>query len=48
MLEKVLANRAKSYGNFVFFNSGRPYQVIAAAPAAHGIDIGRAYPPFDT
>jgi histidinol-phosphate aminotransferase len=39
---------AESHGNFVFFNSGRPHQAVAAALAAQGIDIGRAYPPLDT
>jgi histidinol-phosphate aminotransferase len=38
----------ESHGNFVFFDSGRPHQAIAAALAAQGIDIGRAYPPLDT
>jgi histidinol-phosphate aminotransferase len=38
----------ESYGNFVFFDSGRPHQAVAEALAAQGIDIGRAYPPFDT
>ena len=32
----------------MFFNSGRPHQAVAAALAAQGIDIGRAYPPLDT
>jgi histidinol-phosphate aminotransferase len=38
----------ESHGNFVFFDSGRPHQVVAAALAAEGIDIGRAFPPLDT
>jgi histidinol-phosphate aminotransferase len=37
-----------SYGNFVFFDSGRPHQAVATALAAKGIDIGRSYPPLDT
>lgn len=37
-----------SWGNFVFFDFGRPHHVVAAALAAQGIDIGRAYPPLDT
>jgi histidinol-phosphate aminotransferase len=38
----------ESHGNFVFFDSGRPHQAVAAALAAQGIDIGRAYLPLDT
>ena len=38
----------EAHGNFVFFDSGRPHQAAAAALAAQGIDIGRAYPPLDT
>lgn len=38
----------ESHGNFVFFDSGRPHQMMAAALAAQGIDIGRSYPPLDT
>jgi histidinol-phosphate aminotransferase len=38
----------ESHGNFVFFDCGRPHQAVAAALAAQGIDIGRAYPPLDT
>jgi histidinol-phosphate aminotransferase len=39
---------ADSHGNFVFFDSGRPHQAVAAALGAQGIDVGRAYPPLDT
>jgi histidinol-phosphate aminotransferase len=38
----------QAHGNFVFFDSGQPHQVIAAALAAQGIDVGRGYPPLDT
>jgi len=34
-------------GNFVFFETGRPHQEIAAALRAKGIDIGRAFPPLE-
>jgi histidinol-phosphate aminotransferase len=37
----------QSYGNFVFFDSGRPQQQMAAALAARGINIGRSHPPLD-
>jgi histidinol-phosphate aminotransferase len=39
---------ADSHGNFVFFDASRPQPAVAAALAAKGIDIGRAYPPLDT
>jgi histidinol-phosphate aminotransferase len=39
---------SESHGNFVFFDSGRPHQAVAAALAAQGINIGRAHPPLDT
>jgi histidinol-phosphate aminotransferase len=39
---------ARSHGNFVFFDSGRPHHVLASALAAQGIDIGRAHPPLET
>jgi histidinol-phosphate aminotransferase len=32
--------------NFVFFDSGRPQPVLAAAMRERGIDIGRAHPPY--
>jgi histidinol-phosphate aminotransferase len=38
---------ADSRGNFVFFETGRPHQEIAAALLTKGIDIGRAFPPFE-
>jgi histidinol-phosphate aminotransferase len=34
-------------GNFVFFETGRPQQEIAAALRTKGIEIGRAFPPLD-
>jgi histidinol-phosphate aminotransferase len=39
---------ADSHGNFVFFDSGRPHQTVAATLAAQNIEIARAYPPLDT
>ncbi len=36
-----------SRGNFVFFETGRPHQEIAATLRARGIDIGRAFPPLE-
>jgi histidinol-phosphate aminotransferase len=37
----------ESHGNFVFFDSGRPHQAVAAALAAQGMYVGRAHPPLD-
>ena len=45
--QRGAAATSDSHGNFVFFDCGRPHQAVAAALAAHGIDIGRAYPPLD-
>jgi histidinol-phosphate aminotransferase len=36
-----------SRGNFVFFETSRPHEQIAAALSAKGIDIGRAFPPLE-
>jgi histidinol-phosphate aminotransferase len=38
---------ADARGNFVFFDAGRPHDEIASALAAKGIEIGRAFPPYD-
>ncbi|WP_263356207.1 pyridoxal phosphate-dependent aminotransferase [Acidicapsa ligni] len=35
-----------TYTNFVFFDTGQPQPKLAAAMRAHGIDIGRAHPPY--
>jgi histidinol-phosphate aminotransferase len=36
-----------SMANFVFFETGRPHREIVAALDTKGIDIGRAFPPFE-
>ena len=38
----------QAHGNFVFFDSGQPHQVVAAALAAQGIEVGSGYPALDT
>jgi histidinol-phosphate aminotransferase len=48
LFRKRKVRYTEAHGNFVFFDSGRPHQAVAAALAAQGIDIGRAYPPLDT
>jgi histidinol-phosphate aminotransferase len=35
-----------SFANFVFFDAGRPQPILAAAMREHGVDIGRAHPPY--
>jgi histidinol-phosphate aminotransferase len=35
-----------SRANFVFFDAGRPQPILAAAMREHGVDIGRAHPPY--
>lgn len=47
LFEALKLRHADSRGNFVFFETGRPHQEIAAALRARGIDIGRAFPPLD-
>jgi histidinol-phosphate aminotransferase len=36
-----------SRGNFVFFETGMPHALFAAALLERGVDIGRAFPPYD-
>ncbi|WP_249781029.1 aminotransferase class I/II-fold pyridoxal phosphate-dependent enzyme [Bradyrhizobium sp. dw_78] len=48
LFRKQKVRFSDSLGNFVFFDSGRPHQAVAAALATQGIDIGRPYPPLDT
>jgi len=48
LLDRLKRPRSDSRGNFVFFDTGRPHDAFAAAMAAEGIDIARAFPPFDT
>ncbi len=38
---------ANAVGNFVFFETGRPHPEIAAALRSRGIEIARAFAPFD-
>ena len=39
---------AQPAGNFVFFDSGRPQAQVAAGLLARGVQIGRAFPPYDS
>lgn len=40
--------RTDSVGNFVFFDSGQPHADLAAALAARGVIVARAFPPYGT
>jgi histidinol-phosphate aminotransferase len=39
--------RSESKGNFVFFETGQPHEVIARQLVNEGIEIARPFPPFD-
>ena len=47
LLDKLGRRRSDSRGNFVFFETGRPHEMIAAQLIGEGIEIARAFPPFD-
>jgi histidinol-phosphate aminotransferase len=46
-LDELGLRRSDSQANFIFFQSGRPYDEVAAAFRAGGIQIGRSFPPLD-
>jgi histidinol-phosphate aminotransferase len=46
LLAELKLRHSDSNASFVFFESHRPQPVIAAALAAEGIDVGRAFPPL--
>lgn len=47
LLDSLALRRSQAAANFVFFHTGRPQPIVAAAFAERGIDIGRAFPPLD-
>jgi histidinol-phosphate aminotransferase len=47
LFDALKLRHSDSRGNFVFFETGRPHQEIAATLRARGIEIGRAFPPLD-
>jgi len=47
LLDRIGCRRSDSRGNFVFFETGRPHEVVAAYLLDEGIEIARAFPPFD-
>jgi len=48
LLDRLNLKRTESHASFVFFETGRPHDQIASAFAAQGIEIARAFPPYDT
>jgi histidinol-phosphate aminotransferase len=47
LLDAIGRRRSDSRGNFVFFETGQPHEVIAMQMMNEGIEIARAFPPFD-
>jgi histidinol-phosphate aminotransferase len=47
LLDAIGRRRSDSRGNFVFFETGQPHEVIAMQMMNQGIEIARAFPPFD-
>lgn len=47
-LDELGLRRSDSRGNFVFFDIGGPHDAFAAALAAEGVDIARAFPPLSS
>jgi histidinol-phosphate aminotransferase len=46
VLRELKLPHTDTYANFVFFDTGQPQPVLAAAMRERGIDIGRAHPPY--
>lgn len=46
VLEDLKLRHTDSNANFIFFNAGMPQPKLAAVMLSHGIDIGRAHPPY--
>jgi histidinol-phosphate aminotransferase len=47
LLDTIGRRRSDSRGNFVFFETGQPHELIAAQLLDEGIEIARSFPPFD-
>jgi histidinol-phosphate aminotransferase len=47
LLDAIGHRRSDSRGNFAFFETGQPHEIIAAQLLQEGIEIARAFPPFD-
>lgn len=48
LFERLGIRYTDSQANFVFFDAGRPHQVVASQLANRGIDVGRSHSPLDT
>jgi len=48
LLDSLHLERTQSQGNFVYFNTKRPYDEVAAHLRKQGIVIGRVFEPYDT
>ena len=47
LFDALKLRHSDARGNFVFFETGRLHHEVAGALLAKGIEIGRAFPPFD-
>ena len=47
LLRELRVNATASSGNFVFFETRMPHVDFAASLLKEGVDIGRAFPPYD-
>jgi histidinol-phosphate aminotransferase len=47
VLDGLQLSHTQSVASFVFFNAGRPQPALATAFRSRGVEIGRAFPPYD-
>jgi histidinol-phosphate aminotransferase len=47
LFQELKVNFTESSGNFVFFESGMPHGEFSAAMLEDGVEIGRAFPPYE-
>jgi histidinol-phosphate aminotransferase len=47
VLRELKVNFTESAGNFIFLETGMPHAEFAATLLEKGVDIGRAFPPYD-
>jgi histidinol-phosphate aminotransferase len=46
LLKSLKLTHTDTQTNFVFFDPGRPQKELASALRQHGVEIGRAFPPY--